>query len=44
MKTPCDENSIVLMLSTYKQHELFLSKDFKAQNLQLIKKNGIPFH
>ena len=32
------------MLSVYKQHELFLSKDFKAQNLMLIKKHGLPFH
>ena len=44
MKSPYDENSILLMLSVYKQHELFLNKDFKAQNLLMIKKHGLPYN
>lgn len=41
MRSPCDKSSILLMLGVYKQHEVFLSRDFRAQNLHLLNKYGI---
>lgn len=34
----CLESSLLLMLSTYKQHEIYFNKSFNAQNSLLLKK------